>query len=181
MNRNILIVSIIGFVFLMLLVSPLNPFLTGFVVQDAQQAPSNAYQNGNARFFLPSTAVKINPGLYRLGETTVDGQIVEGFAFIDYRGNVGKPTGCEDDGKCKGWEDASCADCQGNGGGDDPKTDRCYSFLSKGSIWKTVEPYVVNPANTEGLSDIFVTSNIAGSPTFKFEAFSNVYLMSLSS
>lgn len=45
----------------------------------------------------------------------------------------------------------------GPGGGG---TSKCYSFLAQGAKWKTVESWVVNPANTEGLSNSFVFDNL---------------------
>lgn len=38
---------------------------------------------------------------------------------------------------------------------------QCYGFLAKNAKWKTVEPWVVNPGNTSGLTDAFVASNLA--------------------
>lgn len=68
------------------------------------------------------------------------GQAVEGYAFVHYRdqeargGNPAKPP---------------------KGGGA-----VCYSFLASGAKWKTVEPWVVNPVNGEGLDESFVVSNL---------------------
>ena len=39
----------------------------------------------------------------------------------------------------------------GKGGGTD--TSSCYIFLSKGAKWKTTEPYQINPANSQGISE----------------------------
>lgn len=55
----------------------------------------------------------------------------------------------------------------GNGGGHGGSGSGtvCYAFMSKGAVWKTVEPWVVNPANDGGLPSSFplpnITSNIA--------------------
>lgn len=37
----------------------------------------------------------------------------------------------------------------------------CYGFLATGAKWKTVEPWIVNPNNTRGLSGDFVFQNIS--------------------
>lgn len=109
---------------------------------------------------IPSIAIEVAPNIFYLGTAVDKGRIVEGYAFIDYKKGFGKPTGCNNDGKCQGWEDSSCADCSGGGnGGTD--TSSCYGFLSKGAKWKTVEPYLFNPTNTRGLASTFVTSNLA--------------------
>ncbi len=47
------------------------------------------------------------------------------------------------------------------GGGGGTTTTTCFALLAKGAKWKNVEPWYINPANTEGLSDAFVFSNIA--------------------
>lgn len=73
------------------------------------------------------------------------GQVVEGYAFVHYRdegargGNPAKPP---------------------KGGGA-----VCYSFLASGAKWKTVEPWVVNPSNGEGLDGSFVVGNLAANIT----------------
>ena len=112
---------------------------------------------------IPSHAVEVAPGVFSLGTAVDKGRLVEGYAIIDYKKGFGKPTGCNNDGKCQGWEDPSCADCSGggNGGGEEPDTSSCYGFLAKGAKWKSVEPYIVDAENTRGLSSAFVTSNLA--------------------
>lgn len=45
------------------------------------------------------------------------------------------------------------------GGGGKPEA-KCYGFLAKGAKWKTLEPYLVNPTNSDGLSDTFVKSAV---------------------
>jgi len=109
---------------------------------------------------IPSTAVEVAPNIFYLGTAIHNGRFVEGYAFIDYKKGFEKPTGCNNDGKCQGWEDASCADCTGGGNGD-TDTSSCYSFLARGAKWKTVEDYIVDSTNDEGLSAGFVTSNLA--------------------
>lgn len=115
---------------------------------------------------IPSKAVEVAPGIFYLGTVIKDGKAVEGYAFIDYKKNFGKPTGCNYDGVCQGWEDPTCDDCQGSGEGDS----NCYEFLAKGAKWRTIEPYWINPSNadnatgstsTEGLDEGFVVSNFA--------------------
>ena len=109
---------------------------------------------------IPSHAREVTPGVFYLGTALHNGRVVEGYAFVDYKKGFGKPTGCRDDGVCQGWEDPSCADCIGGGnGGTD--TSSCYGFLARGTKWKTLEPYVVNPTNTRGLGEQFVVENLA--------------------
>jgi hypothetical protein len=112
---------------------------------------------GKATVVIPKHAVEVSPGVFNLGTAVHDGKTVEGYMLID-KVNPAKPSGCNNDGKCQGWEDASCADCSG---GTDPGASSCYGFLSKGAKWKTIEPYVVNPSNTEGLTETFVVDNLA--------------------
>ncbi|MBI2208736.1 matrixin family metalloprotease [Candidatus Woesearchaeota archaeon] len=94
---------------------------------------------------IPANAVEVAPDVFSLGTATdVDGRVVEGFMFVDRKRENAKPP----------WA--------GGGGGGATK---CYSFLAKGAKWKVLEPWVVNPANTEGLSDSFVLGNLAADIT----------------
>src|SRR3989338_10448497 len=104
-----------------------------------QQAAQVAQSNGKATVTIPSNAIEVAPGVFSLGTTKdVDGRIVEGLMFI-YRKENAKPP----------W-------AGGGGGGS-----TCYSFLAKGAKWKNLEPWVVNPANTQGLNNSFVSGNLA--------------------
>lgn len=38
----------------------------------------------------------------------------------------------------------------------------CYGFLAKGAKWKSVEPWVMNPANSDSLDTSFAFNNLAG-------------------
>lgn len=69
------------------------------------------------------------------------GKMVEGLAFIHYKKDfTHKPNH------------------PGGGGG---TTSKCFSFLSQGTKWKTVESWVVNPANTRSLTSTFVFDNLS--------------------
>jgi hypothetical protein len=90
-------------------------------------------------FSLPSHAREVAPGLFDLGTAEVDGVELQGYAFVDYRkGFSHKPQH------------------PANGG-----TGSCFAFLARGAKWKTVEEWIVNPANNEGLSNSFVFNNLA--------------------
>lgn len=97
-----------------------------------------------------------------MGKALDKGRSVEGYAFVDYKKGYGKPgTECGN-GICEPGENArKCPeDCDG-GNGEEPDTSSCYGFLSKGAKWKTVEPYIVESANTRGLDGTFVRDNLA--------------------
>jgi hypothetical protein len=96
--------------------------------------------------------------VFSLGNAVHEGQVVEGYAHVHYKKKPGKPSGCNNDGKCQGWESASCGDC--SGGAPEPVSS-CYGFLAKGAKWRSVEPYVVNPSNAVGLNETFVAENFA--------------------
>ena len=104
---------------------------------------------------IPTHAVEVAPGVFYLGKAVDKGKLVEGYAIFAKPGTV-----CGN-GICEPGENArKCpADC--TNGGEEPDTSSCYEFLSKGAKWKTVEPYIVNPANTRGLDATFVTDNLA--------------------
>ena len=75
------------------------------------------------------------------------GKMVEGYAIIHYKRNfTHKPNH--------------------NPGGS--TTSSCYTYISSGAKWKSVEPWIVNPANTRGLSSGFVFANI-GADIAKWE------------
>ncbi len=105
---------------------------------------------------IPEHAVEVAPGIFSLGTAVHQGKVVQGYAMVHYKEEPGKPSGCNNDGKCQGWEDASCGDCSGG-----VSESSCYGFLSKGAKWKTLEPYMVNPSNIHGLSSSYVMENLA--------------------
>ena len=97
-------------------------------------------------FSIPEHAVQVSEGVFSLGHARdVDGRIVEGFAFIDYRKGFDHKPNHNPGGR------------GGNGGGGS----KCYAFLARGAKWKTNEPYIVDPSNTAGLNEGFVRSNLA--------------------
>ena len=124
---------------------------------------------GHATVFLPASAIEVAPGVFSLG-TAVDadsGKVVAGYVFVRYKEDPKKNNAkwvCGN-GICEAGENANkCpADC---GGGATTttvpsSTSSCYVFLATDAKWKTVEPYVVNPSNADGLTSDFVTSNLA--------------------
>lgn len=109
---------------------------------------------------LPKNAKEVAPGVFYLGKAATDKGIVEGYAFVRYKEKPAKPETECGNGICEPGENArKCpADC---GGGEEPNTKNCYTFLAKGAKWKTVEPYIVDSTNSEGLSASFISSNLA--------------------
>ena len=96
-------------------------------------APDKA--KANPKVAIPENAVKVAPGIYKLGEGVLDGKLVEGFMIIDYKKGFAKPEGTP---------------------GKGPGATKCFAIFAKGAKWKTVEPWLVNPTNGKGLSDSFV-------------------------
>lgn len=97
----------------------------------------------NKTIVLPDTAIKHSP-VISLGSATdpVSGEMVEGYAIVHYKDANGKPDHA--------------------GGGSKPsKGATCYTYLAKDAKWKIVEPWLVNPANVNGLTDEFVLNNLA--------------------
>lgn len=93
---------------------------------------------------IPAHAIEKAPGLYYLGEA-VDpgsGEMVEGYMIVRPHKESARPAGT---GKNKP-------------SGDTSPTASCYSFMASGAKWKTVEPWVVNPANGFGISNASVFS-----------------------
>lgn len=48
----------------------------------------------------------------------------------------------------------------GGGGGDTGST--CFNYLATGAKWKAIEPWIVNAANLDGLTEDFVFNNLIG-------------------
>ena len=107
---------------------------------------------------IPKHAIEVAPGVFSLGTAVdVDGRDVEGFAVFEKRENAKPGSECGN-GICEPGEKSNCAaDCGGGGG----TTSSCFSHLAKGAKWKTLEPWVVNPSNTQGISADYILSDVA--------------------
>jgi len=90
---------------------------------------------------------------------------LEKIEFIHWKKDFAKPT-CNNNGICEPelGENASCADCK-NGEEEPAPTATCYAFL--GQYGKTLlkwgklpVSYVINPTNTQGLTDSFITDAV---------------------
>ena len=88
---------------------------------------------------IPANAVQVADGVFSIGAARdVDGSVVEGMMFIDYKKGNAKPP----------WA----------GGGGGTTTTSCFAFLSKGARWKTTEPYILNTTNNDSMTEAFVDS-----------------------
>jgi len=116
---------------------------------------------GHATVSIPAHAIEVTPGVFRLGIAVNKGRFVEGYAFVDYKEAHAKPgTECGN-GICEPGENVN--KCPQDCTSDSPEepTDSCYTFLSKGTRWRAIEPFVVNPSNTRGLSETSIINNLA--------------------
>ncbi len=94
---------------------------------------------------VPENAVQVSEGVFSLGRARdIDGRLVQGFMFIDYRKGFGHKDKHNPGG--------------GNGGGEKSS---CFSFLAKGAKWKVTEPYVLDTTNSDGMTEDFVASRTA--------------------
>ena len=126
-------------------------FSVGFAISGKDQQ-----HRQDKRFALPENAREVAPGVFYLGKAFDKGKIVEGYAMFVKPGTVCGNGVCEpgeNTNKCP--EDCSAEDPT------EPDTSSCYEFLARGAKWKTVEPYVVDPTNIDGLDGAFVKSNLA--------------------
>jgi hypothetical protein len=127
----------------------------------SEAKPGKRGQTNHNVLQIPSYAVEVVPNMvYWLGTAVEKGRLVEGYAIIHREKGFGKPAGCNDDGKCQGWEDANCGDCNTS---EPPVTDStCYGFLTKGAKWKEVENYMIDyDSIPTSLLKSFVSENIA--------------------
>jgi len=109
---------------------------------------------------IPENAAEVAPHIFSLG-TAVDpesGREVEGLMIVRYRRDYEKPP----------WA--------GGGKNGGRARNQCYAFLAKGAKWKSVEPWLVNAVNAEGLSDIFVRDNLM-SDIAKWESFGSADIL----
>ena len=81
---------------------------------------------------IPDGAKRVSSNVYYLGKALdpARGDMVEGYAIVHPRQGYGKPAGTP------------------GGGGK-----ACYGFLAKGAKWKSLESWVVNPSNEDGISE----------------------------
>lgn len=100
-------------------------------------------------FELPETANEIAKGIYDLGTAVENGRNVHGYAFVRYKKDFAQPAN-PGNGNGKSGN---------NGSGDTTST--CFSFISNGAKWNTVEDYILNPSNTAGMNESFVADQIA--------------------
>ena len=106
----------------------------------------------NAKVSIPENAIKVAPGVYKLGEGVSQGKIVQGFMFVDYKKGFGhNPRAPPNHGG-------------GGSGGNGDDTSKCFAYIKKDAKWKTVEPWFVNPANADNaLGDNFVRDTLSAS------------------
>lgn len=67
------------------------------------------------------------------------GKVVEGYAIIHYKKNFTHKSNHK----------------PGN-----PSGSSCYTYIGSNTKWKVIEPWIVNPSNTRGLTDNFVLTNL---------------------
>lgn len=88
---------------------------------------------------IPQHAVEVAPDVFSLGTAVVEGKSVEGMMLV-HRREGAKPA---------------------NPGGGKGGASKCSALLARGAKWKAAEPWVLNPANSNGLTDSFLLSNTA--------------------
>ena len=88
---------------------------------------------GQASVVISTHAIEVAPGVFSLGISIDNGRVVEGYAIITYKEGFGKPSGSPGNRPDKPDDDTS----------------DCYSFLARGAMWKTTEPYVLD---TDGVN-----------------------------
>lgn len=97
---------------------------------------------------IPEHAVEVAEGVYKIGIGIdhASGKVVEGYAFtLRQSEHHAKPSGTP----------GTKPDKSGSSS--------CYAFMANGANWRLDEPWVVNPANTRGLSASYVFDTLDSS------------------
>ena len=102
------------------------------------------------KFTLPENAVEVSSGIFYLGESKDKGKVVEGYAFMVKDNEARKAR--------------------------KPKDNTCYAFLARGAKWKTVEDYIVDPTNADGLNEL-VVRDLLSSSIAKWEGAANYNIL----
>ncbi len=111
-------------------------FAAGVAIATPDITVPVAPSKGHAVVTIPSHAVELAPGVFSLGISTVNGETVEGIAFVDYKEEFSHSPG----------------HTATSGGA------TCYAFLAKGTKWKTTEQYILDTTNADGMSAAFVAN-----------------------
>lgn len=98
--------------------------------------------NSQKTLTIPSNAVEIAPNVFSIGSAfdPGTGKVVDGFMIVHKKKQSGKISG----------------QSRKPGGA------VCYGFLATGAKWKSVEPWLVNPANAASISGSQVLSIMQG-------------------
>ncbi len=90
---------------------------------------------GNTRTLILPPAAENSPVIsLGNGVDPETGEVVEGLAIIHFKSR-----------KAKGGNPVK-----------GPKSTQCYGYLASGAKWKSIEPWIVNAANSRGLTEDFV-------------------------
>jgi len=144
-NKFFHITAIIAIVAIVLIVGLINGAsnVTGKVVDRVPATVSKAATD--VTVIIPPHAVEVAPNVFNLGTAIHNGESVQGYMIIDYR-------------KGFGHKPRHNPGPKGGGG-----KETCFAFLAKGARWKVTEPYILNPTNSDGMSNAFVESSIGSS------------------
>ena len=139
-------------VFMLKNIKILHIFLVLMLIFAGSASASNgrggAEEGGGRTVRIPRDAEQISENVYRLRPTRdrETDLMVEGYLIVHYRENEGAA-------RRTAFSHRSNNARQ--------KQESCYGFMASGAKWKTIEPWVVNPANTYGLTDSFVLATLA--------------------
>lgn len=123
-----LVITIIG----LILIASLAIFALS--KPDTDRVPATVVPSGKT-VVIPVHAVEVAPGVFDLGTTNVNGEVLQGYMFVDYK---------------KGFSHKPQHGGGANGGSS------CFAFLSSGARWKNTEPYVLDTTNSDGMTAEFV-------------------------
>ena len=119
--------------------------LASGAVSAIEKVPAGNSQSGH-NLPLPARAIEVAPHVFSLGQAIdpEQGDMVEGLAIVHPKKIEVKPTAKPDK---------------------NSRPSACYAFLAKDAKWKTVEPWLINTANSYGLTADSIFSILTDSIT----------------
>jgi hypothetical protein len=114
----------------------------------------SASHGKNPSFIMPHHSTQLSPNVFYIGEAYDNdrGAMVSGIAILRFKEDIQAVSNLTQE----EVEVTSRSESKV-----ESRLSNCYSFYATGAYWKTAEPYIVDPTNTDGMTASFVYDAIA--------------------